>query len=110
MLIGDIAVMISPPYSYDASMTKIINTYQNLAAAQEAVAQLSVSGFDPSRLSVIGHGDKRPQSAPRLKRSLLWGGALGAAMTFVLPGGGHLLLAGHLARTVDRTPGERWRS
>ncbi|MEP7342821.1 MAG: DUF2156 domain-containing protein [Acidobacteriota bacterium] len=81
-------------------MTKIINTYESLAAAQQAVAQLTISGFDASRLSVIGHGDKRPPNAHRLKKSLLWGGALGVAMTFVLPGGGHLLLAGHLARTV----------
>ncbi len=81
-------------------MTKIINTYQNLAAAQEAVAQLTVNGFDASRLSVIGHDDKRSPNTPRLKKSLLWGGALGAAATFLLPGGGHLFLAGHLARTV----------
>lgn len=82
------------------AMTKIINTYPNLTAAQEAVAQLGVSGFDTSRLSVIGNDDKRPPNAPRLKKSLLWGGALGAAATFLLPGGGHLFLAGHLARTI----------
>ena len=81
-------------------MTKIINTYQNLAAAQEAVAQLSLNGFDASRLSVIGHDDKGSPKTPRLKKSLLWGGALGAAATFLLPGGVHLFLAGHLARTI----------
>jgi lysylphosphatidylglycerol synthetase-like protein (DUF2156 family) len=80
-------------------MTKIINTYQDLAAAQEAAAQLSINGFDAGLLSVIGHGQQRPP-APRFRKSLLWGGALGAAATFLLPGGGHLLLAGHLARAV----------
>jgi len=81
-------------------MAKIINTYQTLTAAEEAVAQLTISGFDATRLSIIGHGDKRLLSGSNLKKSLLWGGALGAVATFLLPGGGHLLLAGHLARTV----------
>ncbi|MEO6724331.1 MAG: DUF2156 domain-containing protein [Blastocatellia bacterium] len=81
-------------------MAKIINTYRTLAAAEEAVAQLTISGFDTNRLSIIGHGDKRLLNGPHLKKSLLWGGAMGAAATFLLPGGGHLFLAGHLARTV----------
>lgn len=81
-------------------MAKIINTYPNLAAAEAAVAQLCVSGFDAARLSIIGQQDKRLLNNAQLKKSLFWGGALGAAATFLLPGGGHLLLAGHLARTV----------
>lgn len=81
-------------------MAKIINTYQNLAAAQEAVAKLSLNGFDATLISVIGHDDKRLLNAPDWRKSLLWGGAAGAMATLLMPGGGHRLLAGHLVRTA----------
>lgn len=78
-------------------MAKVIGIYDSPLAAQEAVTQLGAMGIDASRLSVIGGEDGQHS---RWKKSLLWGGATGAAVSLLLPGGGHLLLVGHLARTV----------
>ncbi|HMV49087.1 MAG TPA: DUF2156 domain-containing protein [Blastocatellia bacterium] len=78
-------------------MAKVIGIYDSPQAAGEAIAKLSAVGIDESNLSVIG-GEIRPGS--HWKKSLFLGGAAGAAISLLLPGGGHLLLAGHLARAA----------
>ncbi|MBL8188757.1 MAG: DUF2156 domain-containing protein [Acidobacteria bacterium] len=79
-------------------MAKVIGVYDSSDLAQEAIARLSLAGIDAARLSIIGSGDARQSS--HWKKSLLWGGAAGALISLLLPGGGHLLLAGHLARSI----------
>lgn len=77
-------------------MAKVIGVYESLDLAQEAIALLSALDIDASCLSIIGGG-----AQPQWKRSLLWGSALGAAVSLLLPGGGRLLLSSHLARALD---------
>lgn len=79
-------------------MAKVIGVYESSAAAREAIARLGAVGIDASHLSIIGGGGARQIS--QWKKSWLWGGAVGAVVSFLLPGGGHLLLAGHLARVI----------
>src|SRR5262252_7274838 len=81
-------------------MVKIIEAYQNLQSAQEALNRIVESVGEPGRLSIIGPGRPQISDKSRFNKPLLWGVALGAVMGFALPGGGHLLLAGHLARDV----------
>lgn len=78
-------------------MANVIGIYDSSTAAQEAMARLGAVGIDSACLSIISG---EPQQSSNWKRSLLWGGAAGAAVSLLLPGGGHLLLAGHLARTI----------
>ena len=78
-------------------MAKLLGTYDSLPLAQTALAQLCAEGLDPQHLRIL--------SGPPLTRAawqnpLLLGGAAGVAAAFLLPGSGHLLLAGHLARTA----------
>jgi lysylphosphatidylglycerol synthetase-like protein (DUF2156 family) len=79
-------------------MAKVIGVYDSSEAAVEAVARLRAVGIDASRFSIIGGVDARRNS--HWKKSLVWGGAAGAVISLLLPGGGHLLLAGHLARAI----------
>lgn len=79
-------------------MAKVIGIYDSSDAAREAMARLGAVGIDASRLSIIGGGDAR--QSLQWKKSVLWGGAMGAAISLLLPGGGHLLLAGHVARAI----------
>ncbi|MFN0087773.1 MAG: phosphatidylglycerol lysyltransferase domain-containing protein [Blastocatellia bacterium] len=79
-------------------MAKVIGVYDSPDAAREAIARLSAAGIDASRLSIIGGGDAGRGS--HWKKSLVWGGAAGAAVSMLLPGGGHLLFAGHLAHAI----------
>jgi phosphatidylglycerol lysyltransferase len=81
-------------------MVKIIEAYQNLQSAQEALKLIAESMGEPGRLSIIGPGQSQITDKSRFNKPLLWGVALGAVVGFALPGGGHLLLAGHLARAV----------
>ncbi len=78
-------------------MAKIIGVYDSPDAAREAVVRLGAAGIEVSHLSIIG-GDAR--RGPDWKKPLLLGSAVGAAVSILLPGGGHLLLAGHLVRSV----------
>jgi phosphatidylglycerol lysyltransferase len=81
-------------------MVKIIEAYQNLQSAQEALKLIAESMGEPGRLSIIGPGQSQINDKSRFNKPWLWGVALGAVVGFALPGGGHLLLAGHLARAV----------
>src|SRR6266498_4501617 len=81
-------------------MVKIIEAYQNLQSAQEALKLIAESVGEPGRLSIIGPGQSQINDKSRFNNPWLWGVALGAVVGFALPGGGHLLLAGHLARAV----------
>lgn len=77
-------------------MARIIGAYQNLQSAQEAMTRIVESLGGGARLSIVGPLDDRSS----LNKPWLWGLALGAAVGFALPGGGYLLMAGHLARAV----------
>jgi lysylphosphatidylglycerol synthetase-like protein (DUF2156 family) len=81
-------------------MGKIIGAYQNLQAAQEAMSRLVESMGDAVSLSIIGPGSTEISAKSSLNKAWAWGIAMGAAVGFLLPGGGHALLAGHLARAV----------
>lgn len=81
-------------------MVKIIEAYQNLQSAQEALKLIAESIGEPWRFSIIGPGQPQINDKSRFNKPWLWGVALGAVVGFALPGGGHLLLAGHLARAV----------
>src|SRR5215475_3995589 len=81
-------------------MAKIIGAYQTLQSAHEAMTRIVGSGAEPGRVSIIGPGQSQINDKSPFKKSWLWGVALGAAIGFALPGGGHLLLAGHLARAA----------
>lgn len=79
-------------------MAKVIGVFDSSEAAGEVLARFSAAGVDASRLSIIGDGDAR--QSRHWKKSLLWGCAGGAAISLLLPGGCHLLLAGHPGRAV----------
>lgn len=81
-------------------MAKIIGTFDTLAEAQEAASRLAASGVEKKCLSIIGGGSVPTQRPPRLRQSFVWGSALGAAVALLLPHGGILYLAGHLARAA----------
>ncbi|MBI1763575.1 MAG: DUF2156 domain-containing protein [Acidobacteria bacterium] len=80
-------------------MAKLLGTYDNLAQAEAALAHLRAGGIEAQRLSVISAAT--PSAAKMAwKKPLLLGAAAGAGALFLLPGGGHLLLAGHLVRAA----------
>src|SRR5215471_9091224 len=81
-------------------MARIIGAYQNLQSAQEAMSRIVESVGERARLSIIGPGQPRLNDKSAFNKPWLWGVALGAAVGLALPGGGYLLLAGHLARAV----------
>jgi lysylphosphatidylglycerol synthetase-like protein (DUF2156 family) len=81
-------------------MVKIVEAYQNLQSAQEALNLIAESVGEPGRLSIIGPGQSQINDKSCFNKPWLWGVALGAVVGFALPGGGHLFLAGHLARAV----------
>lgn len=92
-------------------MTKIIGVFDSLQEAQAAAEWLSTSFVSVDALSIIGCETQRKNKIgvisaktgkrkSSLKKSLLWGGAVGLATTFLLPGGGSLFVAGHLVRTA----------
>src|SRR5262249_40692575 len=81
-------------------MVKIIEAYQNLQSAQDALKLIAEIVGEPGGLSIIGPGQSQITDKSRFNKPWLWGVALGAVVGFALPGGGHLLLAGHLARAV----------
>lgn len=81
-------------------MAKVIATYPSLDAAQQAVAQLCASGIDAARLQVIAPPRASAVHGARWRKTVLWGGALGAAATLLLPGGVPLLISGHLTRAA----------
>jgi hypothetical protein len=81
-------------------MGKIIGAYQNLQAAQEAMSRLVESMGDAVSLSIIGPGHSDIAAKPWLNKTWAWGIAFGAAVGFLLPGGGHALFAGHIARAI----------
>jgi len=81
-------------------MARIIGAFDNLAEAQAAAKRLAATGVARDHISIIGHGGRQSN----LKKSLLWGGALGAGLALLPPHGGVLYLtwhlAGHLARSA----------
>jgi lysylphosphatidylglycerol synthetase-like protein (DUF2156 family) len=81
-------------------MARIIGAFDNLAEAQAAAKQLVATGVARDDISIIGCGGKSLLKHPNLKKSLLWGGALGAGLALLPPHGGILYLAAHLARPV----------
>lgn len=92
-------------------MAKIIGVFETLSGAQLAAQQLASNLVPESSLSIIGYAPQHPskievinpksgKKKSNLKKSLVWGSALGLATTFLLPGGGHLFVAGHLVRTA----------
>lgn len=68
-----------------------------MSDAQAAANRLATSGVSRKCLSIIGQ-DGAAQSS--LKKSVAWGGALGAGLALLMPHGGILYLAGHLARAA----------
>lgn len=81
-------------------MAKIIGTFEDLLSAQAAANSLVASGVERDRLSIIGRGSLPEHKPTRLKTSVFWGSALGAAVALALPHGGIIYLAGHLARAA----------
>jgi lysylphosphatidylglycerol synthetase-like protein (DUF2156 family) len=81
-------------------MTRIIGIFDHLTEAQSAVNLLAASGLEPDCLSIIGRGSQSASPQSRLKQSAIWGSALGVAVALILPHGGILYLAGHLARAA----------
>lgn len=81
-------------------MTKIIAAFDNLAEAQAAAKRLAATGVAQNQISIIGDGGRPSLVQSKLKKSLAWGGALGAGLALLLPHGGVLYLAGHLARSA----------
>lgn len=81
-------------------MGRIIGTFETLAEAQQAVIQLAAARVDKQQLSIIGSDNKAASPGSRLKKSILWGSSLGAVVALLLPHGGILYLAGHLARAA----------
>lgn len=81
-------------------MVKILGTYDDLAAARAAAGRLAESGIDSGLVSIIGRDLKIGRNKIRLKKSMAYGGVLGAVVALALPHGGVLFLAGHLARTA----------
>ncbi|HEX5081394.1 MAG TPA: hypothetical protein VFY40_05075 [Blastocatellia bacterium] len=79
-------------------MAKVIGVYDSSEAAEDAIARLSAAGIDASRLSIIGEAVAKRSS--HWKKSFLWGGALGAAGSLLLPEGRHLPPAVHLASAI----------
>lgn len=78
-------------------MAKLLGIYDNLPLAQNALARLCAEGIDPQNVRILSGP---PPTKTVWQNPLLLGGAAGLAAAFLLPGGGHLLLAGHLARTA----------
>ena len=78
-------------------MAKIIGVYDSLQEVRDAISRLEEIGTDASRLMIIG-----PEVVNRsgLKTSMLLGGSVGLAVSFIMPGGGHLLWGGHMARAL----------
>ena len=92
-------------------MAKIIGVFDSMPEAQAAAERLaarlvplealSIVGCEPQRKNKIGVlSAQTGKSKSNLKKSFVWGGAFGLAATFLLPGGGHLFVAGHLVRTA----------
>ncbi|MBO0726821.1 MAG: hypothetical protein J2P52_14550, partial [Blastocatellia bacterium] len=81
-------------------MARIIGAFNNLAEAQAAAKRLVATGVARDDISIIGCGDKLSLKQPNLKKSLLWGGALGAGLALLPIHGGIIYLAAHLARPV----------
>lgn len=81
-------------------MAKIVGTFDTLAEAQDAVSRLITNGIENKCLSIIGRGTQPTQKPARLKQAITWGSVLGAAVALMLPHGGILYLAGHLARAA----------
>jgi hypothetical protein len=81
-------------------MGKIIGAYQNLQSAQEAMSRLVETIGDATGLSIIGPDGAQFIEKTSLNKTWVWGVALGASVGFLLPGGGHALIIGHLARAV----------
>jgi lysylphosphatidylglycerol synthetase-like protein (DUF2156 family) len=78
----------------------IIGAFDNLAEAQAAAKRLAATGVDYDHISIIGHGGRQSRRHSKLKKSMLWGGALGVGLALLPPHGGVFYLAGHLARSV----------
>jgi len=81
-------------------MSKIIAIFNSLPGAQDATKRLATIGINEKKLSIIGHGSKPSHGQSTLKESLVRGSALGAGLALLLPHGGILYLAGHLARAA----------
>jgi lysylphosphatidylglycerol synthetase-like protein (DUF2156 family) len=81
-------------------MARIIGAFDNLAEAQAAAKQLAATGVARDHISIIGHGGRQSRRHSKLKKSLLWGGALGVGLALLPPHGGVFYLAGHLARSA----------
>jgi len=81
-------------------MAKIIGAFDNLMEAQAAAKRLAATGIANDNISIIGRGGRPSRGRSKLKKSLLWGGALGAGLALLPPHGGILYLAAHLARST----------
>jgi phosphatidylglycerol lysyltransferase len=81
-------------------MTKIIAAFDNLEEAQAAAKRLAVTGVDQNQISIICNDSKSSRAQSELKKSLAWGGALGAGLALLIPHGGVFYLAGRLARSA----------
>lgn len=97
--------------SFSAHMAKIIGVFASFHEAQAAAESLGARLVPRESLSIIGYdaqgkkkigilNAKTGKRKSNLKKSVMWGGALGLATTFLLPGGGHLFVAGHVVRTA----------
>ena len=78
-------------------MTKLLGIYNDWSEAQTALARLHAAGLAAPGLTLMGGA---PATSAARKKPWLIGGTAGLAASFLWPGGGHVLLAGHLARTA----------
>ena len=81
-------------------MTKIIAAFDNLEEAQAAAKRLAATGVAQNQISIICNGGRPSRAKSELKKSLAWGGALGAGLALLLPHGGVFYLAGRMARSA----------
>jgi lysylphosphatidylglycerol synthetase-like protein (DUF2156 family) len=84
-------------------MARIIGAFDNLAEAQAAAKRLAATGVAQDHISIIGCGGKPSLKWLNLKKSLLWGGALGAGLAMLPLHGGVLFLSSHLAVHLARS-------
>lgn len=83
-------------------MAKILGNYESRTDAQRAVNRLATRGFDERLFSIAGRDAVDFVEAVGVRKSLLWGSAIGAGIMLVSPQSGMPHLFGHLASAAIR--------
>jgi lysylphosphatidylglycerol synthetase-like protein (DUF2156 family) len=84
-------------------MARIIGAFDNLAEAQAAARRLAATGVAQDHISIVGCGANPSFKRLNLKKSLLWGSALGAGLAMLPPHSSVLFLYSHLAVHLARS-------